>query len=185
MKSTLTNFISALFICIVVFVGYGVWYATIASKSTAVANLQNQITTTTENASRAASTRAAFAEIADNETTVQNYFISETGVVLFIDDLETRGRSQGTTINVLSVSTGGTLKQPVFVFSLTVRGTFDAVMRTVGIIEYAPYDISISSLSLNQEAQNAWRADLQLVVGSVPANTKKSTYITPARYAYF
>ena len=174
MRSTLLfNFIGALLVCSAVLAGYGVWYAAIASKSAAVAHLQNQIDTTNENASRATSARAALAEIADDEATVQNYFIPETGVVVFINDLETRGRSQGAAINVLSVSTSGTSIQPTLTLSLTIGGTFDAVMRTVGMIEYAPYNISIITISLTHEA-TVWRASLNMIVGSVPVSTKKS-----------
>jgi hypothetical protein len=48
-------------------------------------------------------------------------------------------------------------------------------MRTVGAIEYSPYDLSVSGFSLNQDAENGWQATVGLVVGSIKAETATST----------
>jgi hypothetical protein len=107
---------------------------------------------------------------------VQHYFISETGVVAFIDNLEALGRVSGAAaIKVLSVSTGDVSAQPTFTFSLSIKGTFDAVMRTIGAIEYAPYAISISSLSIGQDAKNDWHANLTFLVGASTTSTPPNT----------
>lgn len=166
MKSPLLHLISALVVCVMIFIGYGVWYAVLADKSAAAGALQSQIDTKTETAARMATTRTAFAEITNDEAIVQSYFVPETGVVAFIDSIETRGRTIGASVNVLSVSTGGTSEQPTLVFTLFIKGTFDAVLRTIGAIEYAPYAISISTLSIDQDTKNAWHANLTLSVGS-------------------
>ncbi len=170
MNSSLSNLFIAIAVCIIAFIGYGVWYAAIAAKSAAVANLESRITEKTETASRIASARAALTKIAGDEDVVQSYFVSKTGVVAFIDDLEARGEAQGTVMDVLSVSTGGVPARPTLILTLTIKGTFDAVMRTIGRIEYAPYDISIMALSLRQSVSDNWHADLKLRVGSVSAN---------------
>lgn len=170
MNSPLTNLIIALVVCIAASIGYGVWYTAIATKSTAVANLESRIVTKTQTASRIASARAALTEIAGDESIVQSHFVSKTGVVAFIDDLEARGKAQGVIMSVLSVSTGGAPTRPTLVLTLAIKGTFDAVMRTIGSIEYAPYDISILGLSLGQDASNSWHADLKLLIGSISEN---------------
>ena len=108
MKSALLHFSIALVASILALSGFGVWYAVIANKSTTVADLQYQIDAKTEMASRATSARAAMDEIASDESIVQSYFIPKTGVVTFINALEEQGKEQGTVVNVLSVSTGGT-----------------------------------------------------------------------------
>ena len=175
MNSPFVNLIIAVVICVIASIGYGVWYAAIVAKSTAVAALENQIAAKTKTADRIASARAALNEIADDEIIVQKYFVSKTGVVAFIDDLESRAKAQGVSMSVLSVSTEGAPAQPTVVLSLTIKGTFDAVMRTVGSIEYAPYDISVLGLSLGQIATNSWHADLKILVGSVPTDAVAST----------
>lgn len=176
MKSTFIQLILALVVCTAALVGYWVWYGTVASTSAAVTALQSQIDTKTRVASRMATTRSALAEIVGDEAVVQNYFISETGVVAFIDGLETLGRTNGATaVNVLSVSTDGASAQQMFKFTLSIKGTFDAVMRTVGAIEYAPYAISISSLSIGQDTKNDWHADLTFLVGASATSTPPNT----------
>ena len=179
MNTPFSNFITALILCVLVSVGYGIWYVAISSQSTDVANVENQIAEKTQPANHIASTRAALTEIAGDENIIQKYFVSKTDIVAFIDNLEERGKAQKTEISVLSVSTEGAPLQPTLILSLTINGTFDAVMRTVGSIEYAPYAISILELSLAQVAENSWHANLKLLVGSVPENTTARPTTTP------
>jgi len=174
MTSSLRHIIIAVVIASATLIGYGVWYSIISAKSTAVADLQNSIATKTETANRIAATRASLADIASDEAIVQNYFVPETSVVAFINSLEGKGKAQRATVSVLSVSTGGTAAHPALTLALTVKGTFEAVMRTVGSIEYAPYDLSITSLGVVQDAKNSWHADLKLLVGSTPTNAATS-----------
>ncbi|MHB8710324.1 MAG: hypothetical protein ACYC6X_02105 [Minisyncoccota bacterium] len=175
MNSSFSTAVIASFACIGLMVGYGVWYAHVENRSLAVANLENQISTQTTAESRIVLTRASLAEVAGDEAVLQSYFVSETGVVSFIDSLEAQGKVLSATVNVLSVSANSAQTEPTIKLALTIKGTFDAVMRTIGAIEYAPYDLSISTLSVTQDAKNSWRANLNLVVGSVPAGTATST----------
>ncbi|MDE1925494.1 MAG: hypothetical protein KGH79_04985 [Patescibacteria group bacterium] len=175
MKSILSHIILVGLLCVMLLTGYSVWYVIVEKKSVAVADLESQISAKTQTESRINAIRASLAEIAGDEASLQSYFVPETGVVSFIDDLEGRGKALGTTVNVLSVSAGGTTALPSFTLALSIDGTFDAVMRTVGAIEYAPYDLSISTLSVAQDAKNKWHADLNVSVGSMIANTATST----------
>lgn len=172
MKSSFAHLGVALIVGIAALVGYGTWYAAIAASSTAGAELQNQISAKTETASRITAARSAISEIVNDETTVRGYFVPEANVVAFIDDLEARGLSRGTTVDVLSVSTSGTGVRPTLELALTIEGSFDAVLRTVGIIEYAPYDLLISKFSLAQDSTDNWHADVTVVVGSVSESAK-------------
>lgn len=185
MKSPFLHLIIWLSVCAATFVGYGFWYAAVANKSMAVADLQNQINMKTETSIRVAAARTALAEIAGDESVVQSYFVPETGVVSFIDDLQARAHAQTAVMKVLSVSTGGgTAKQSnlTLLLAININGTFDAVMRTVGAVEYAPYDLSISGLSLGEDGKNTWHADLELVVGSVPTTAEAtSTQAVPQK----
>jgi hypothetical protein len=175
MKSPLLHLILALIVCVAALAGYWVWYTAISAKSTEVTILQNQIDAKTESVARMATARTALAEIASDEAMVRSYFVPETGVVSFIDNLQARGRSLGAAVSVLSVSTGGTSAQPTLTFALVIKGTFDALMRTIGAIEYAPYAISISNLSIDHELKTSWSANLRLVVGSRAADTATTT----------
>lgn len=166
MKSSFIHLVLAFSVCVLALIGYWLWYGTIADKSADIAVLQNRIDARTATIHRLATTRAALAELSGDEMTVRSYFVPETGVVAFIDGLEARGRILGTSVKVESVSTGGTTEKPTLEFVLSVAGAFDNVMRTVGAIEFAPYAITVSRLSVEHMAKNNWRADLKLLVGS-------------------
>lgn len=170
MKSSFAHLVIAFVICVAGIVGYMLWHATVTAASAAVAELQNQIVVKTETASRIAAARFALAEISGNEAAVRNYFVPETNIVSFINDLEARGLAQGSSVDVLSVSTSGTPTHPTLELTLTVKGTFDAVMRTVGTIEYAPYNLLVPQFSFGQDEKNGWHANFKLLVGSVSMN---------------
>ncbi|MCX6790552.1 MAG: hypothetical protein NTV60_03465 [Candidatus Kaiserbacteria bacterium] len=176
MKSPVTHFFLALFVLIGVISCYGVWYRAISQKSNKVANLENQIIAASENVGRIALARAALSEIEGDEAHMQNYFVSESSAVSFINELETLGLSQKATVTVLSVAKGGLPSRPTLVLALSIKGTFDAVMRTVGAIEYVPYSISISTLSVGQDMKDSWHANLNLIADSAfVASTTVST----------
>lgn len=187
MKSSLTHVIGAIVMCGITLAGYGIWYATIAAKSAAVAAIQTQVDTKTATVNRIAATRATLAGIAGDEAAVQGYFVPETRVVAFIDALEAQGKASGAAVSVLSVSASAASAQPSLAFSIVIKGTFNAVMRAVGSIEYAPYAVSVSALSIEQDDKNNWHADLKLLVGSVSAarTPASPSALAPFPHAYF
>jgi hypothetical protein len=177
MKSPLFHLIAWLLICSAAIGGYAYWYSFVTNQSTLVSDLENRIRTKTETSIKVAAARAALAEIAADESVVQGYFIPEDGVVTLIDDLQKRARAQSAQMKVLSVSTDGSAAQStlVLLLSINVTGTFDAVMRTVGSLEYAPYDLSVVKLSLGKDDKSSWHADLQITIGSVAAQSAATT----------
>ncbi|MBI5405652.1 hypothetical protein HY972_01270 [Candidatus Kaiserbacteria bacterium] len=175
MKRSIFHLVLAGVVCAAAAAGYVFLYAAIAAKSAAVTALQDQIDAKTEAANKMAAARATLAKIANDEQIVQGYFVPEAAVVSLINDLEAQGRALKAAVNVLSVSTAGTPVQPALALTLSVQGAFDAVLRTLGAIEYAPYAISVSEFSIGQDAKNSWRADLKLSVGSTPVRVATST----------
>ncbi len=169
MRSPLLHLVFALLIGLLVSGGYAWWYTILSQKSNEAAVLQGQIAVLQQQSSRVAAARAALAEITDDEARVQNYFVSEDTIVSFINVLQQAGAAQGATLKVLSVSKGGTTAQSTLVLALSIKGSFDAVMRTIGTIEYAPYALSIATLSVAQDPQKGWDASLTITVGSTPA----------------
>ncbi|MDO8231868.1 MAG: hypothetical protein Q7T37_01540 [bacterium] len=175
MKSSLTHLILVLVMCAGSVGGFWFWYTSIAEESVEATILQGQINAKSGAISRITTARSVFAEIANDETAVQSYFVPETGIVAFIDTLESRGRSLGATVDVLSVSTGGDPAHPTLELTLSIKGSFDSVMRTVGSIEYAPYAISVSSLLVGRDVKEAWMANLKMRVASVPSEGSKKS----------
>ena len=184
MKSTLSQLVVVLVAGVIATVGYGLWYSAISTKSAAVENLQHTIDIKTETVNRIATARATLAGAADDVSVVQGYFVPETSIVAFIDSLEVRGKTLGAVVKVLSVSTTGTTAQPTLSLALSVAGTFDAVMRTVGSIEYAPYALSTSALSVSRDAEDSWHANLKILVGSLPVTHTTTTALLPPSSPY-
>jgi len=151
---------------------YATWYFAVSRKSGEVVGLQDKITAASESLGRIASARSALTKISDDEKEIQSYFVSESGIVTFIAGLEARGLAEGAAVSVLSVSKGDSNKLPTLLLTLTIKGKFDAVMRTIGTIEYAPYDISISTLTVGHDSADSWKADLGVTVGSVPVDNQ-------------
>ncbi len=172
MRPPLSHLSVSIFLCVAASIGYGVWYSVLSAKSEEVANLENDIRAKTETANRIAATRTVLASVANEEEIVRGYFVPETGVVAFIDALEAQGKKQGAVVRVLSVENEEVKKQPSLALSLTVKGTFEAVMRTVGAVEHVPYDLSVSRLTVTQDGKNMWQANLTLLVGSLPATNE-------------
>ena len=166
MKSSFSLILITVVTSVIAVVGCWKWYSIVADKSAFVVGLENQIVEKKEAASRVASAQSALKEIANDEKIIHNYFISDTNIVDFTNELKARGDAQGAKVNVLSVSTNASSTPPTFAISLEIKGTFEAVMRTIGVIEYAPYYLSISELSVEQDAGNSWRANLKILVGS-------------------
>lgn len=169
MKSSISHLIIVFLLCSISAVGFWFWYAAIMHKSAEVSMLQAHIDTKSGAMLRVAAAENIFADIEKDEKDIQNYFVPETGVVSFISDLEEKGRLLGTTVTVLSVSAGGSAALPALQLTVAVKGSFDAVMRTVGSIEHAPYAISIQSLLVGKDAKDGWLGNIKMQVASSPS----------------
>lgn len=168
MTKTLITLSIVILVCVATLVGYGVWYRVVVDRSAQVAIVERQVAEKSQDATRTDALRAILAEIEGDEALVQGYFVSEDRVAAFIDGLEARGRALGAGVVVSSVANADTEGHTALALVLVVSGSFEAVMRTVGAIEYAPYDLTITSLILTHEPKGGWRADLKLTVGSAP-----------------
>ena len=175
MKSSLIQVVLSVLVCVATMVGYGVWYAHIGKMSARAADLENQILAKTETQKHISEAQASLAEIAGDEASIQNYFVPETDIVTFIDNLQSLGHSQGATVGVLSVAKAGSASRPTFTLSISVNGTFDSVVRTIGAIEYSPYALTISTLTLSSGDKNVWNATFTVLVGSVSVKSATST----------
>lgn len=149
--------------------GYVLWYRVIAAESGRVTLLDRELVAHSADASRTDALKATLSEIENDEALVQGYFVSEANVAAFVDDLEARGRALGAVVNTTSVANADTPEHSAIAVALIITGPFDAVLRTIGSIEYAPYDLMVSSLVFTRDVPKpGWRADLKLVVGSAP-----------------
>jgi hypothetical protein len=155
---------------------YGFMYYTLTMGKANVGKLSSQIAQKSYQLERNAAARSALSTLSEGETAINQYSVGKDDVVPFLGALQATGKSVGTTVQVLSVSSQNIAEHSRIALSLSITGSFDAVMRTLGEIEYGPYDGVITSTSLTSEgvgtssARN-WTAATLLSVGTLATTT--------------
>lgn len=183
MKSHFSHLGAALAVMLIAFALYGAAQSAVVHMSAEVAQLDADIKSQAGTATRIAAARAALGELAESEMRVQTYFVPETEVVAFIDNMQARGAALGAAVEVSSVESVEWNDRPALALTLTIEGAFDAVMRAVGAIEHAPYALSLTALTISRDVEGTWTATVQMRVGSVPAEVAPGTTAAPAASA--
>jgi Tfp pilus assembly protein PilO len=98
---------------------------------------------------RVAAAKAALPLLVEAENALAQHNLSTADIVAFLESLEKMGKTQGASVEVLSVTGGKGNPTERLVLSLKVTGSFDAVARTIGRIEYGPYDTQVMTLTLD------------------------------------
>lgn len=172
MKSPVSQLVVALSIFVIFATGYGAAQYMLSRENVRLADLQSQTAVMTGSISSASAARTILVDIAGDEENVQSYFVPENDVVPFINNLESSGVGSAT-VTVKSVSPGTDNKQATLLVTLGLAGSFDEIMRTIGVLEHLPYAITISTLSVRKDDTEAmWRADVGLVVGALSSQTQ-------------
>lgn len=143
---------------------YAFWFYQVEEEAAASLALQAQIDATIESAVIAEETGDALAALADDEAVIEGYRIKLDEIVVFLERIEGTGRALGSSVEVVAVADKPGSDGRI---ALTVRimGSFDAVMRTMGAIEYGPYDIRVENLTLDTPTESgAWTAAVALSV---------------------
>lgn len=181
MKSPLLSIVTVVVLLALALVGYAALRTKVSRQSVAVASLMQQIEAKTAAADHLALVRETLASLTDEEAAVQSYFVPDTAIVPFIEELQSRGRVLGAEVEIASVAAipAGPKSRPKLTVALSVEGPFDAVMRTLGSLEYAPYAIKVTTLTLTLGADAVWTANTSLSVGS-SATTAVPALRTPA-----
>lgn len=122
---------------------------------------------------RVALAKAALPKLAESEALLNAHIVRAEDIVGFLGGLETQGKAMGATTEVVSVSPEQATEQARLALSIKVTGTFDAVERTLGAIEYGKYDTLVSSVTLeaSKDAQAKSPLWTAFVVLSVATNT--------------
>lgn len=185
MKSTYIQLAIAFAVLALTLGGYLWWYQQVTSESSMTVSLLQEIKAKEELAKRTSTVEAAFAKLSTSQNDVQNYFISEKNIVSFLEEMEEMGEFHNARVRVVSVGAPSVKAgEQSIALSLTIEGGFDAVLRTLGLIEHAPYALVITSLTMNKVIAG-WSASVGAVVGSAvsapgapaataPASTKAS-----------
>lgn len=149
---------------------YGLWYSAVSRKAAEAAQLGSELRTLGEAGGRAASVRRAKEELDRQEALVYGHFVDNATIVPFLETIESTGRSLGAEIDVVSVGDAQG-KSNQLQMALSITGSFDAVVRTLGAIEYQAYDTTLTSFTLDTPPTDdaVWTAAATFLVGKRPA----------------
>ena len=184
-KNTLIYFIGACIVLVATIAGYGFWYSLIASESQQVRTIAGKIVEQNQSASRASHAKSELSNLATQQSTIDQYFVAPQDVVPFLEQIQSIGKFLGAKVDVVSVSAEPGTPFGQLMLSLNITGSFDSVSRTIGAVEYEPYDTVIKSLNLEQvqlpgdtaTSTGHWSAAAVFAVG---AQTGTSTTPTPS-----
>lgn len=156
---------------------YAVWRGAVMDASAVAASLATQITVDGARSARVIAAKTALASLAHDEVSVSRYFVSNATLVPFLESLQSAASALGAQMTITSVSADTENARQGLTVHGSLSGSFDAVMRAVGAIEYAPYYVSVDQLSLSNTASAdtahaaAWNALFTLTVGTRSATT--------------
>jgi hypothetical protein len=94
------------------------------------------------------------AALAEDEAALREFFLEEADIVSFTETLKERGRSLGSSVEVVSASVERGTPRGRILVSVRIRGTYDAVLRTLGAIEYGPQDARTERAVQSFESEN-------------------------------
>lgn len=148
---------------------YGFWYSLVGKSSVEAAALSEEIRTKSKDSARVAAAKVALESLAEDETAMRAYLVREQDIVPFLGTLEDTGASLGANVEVVSVSAEPKGERSQLQLSLKITGSFDAVLRTLGAIEYGPYDSAIQSVTFDTvptEGSSSWTAAATFTLGT-------------------
>jgi hypothetical protein len=148
---------------------YWWWYGKVVASTNQAAAIAERIQETQSDAARARDAENQLGSILLDEAAVRGHFVASNDVVPFLGSLESVGTSLGADVEVVSVSDQKE-PRPMLSLSLRITGPFAAVVRTVGALEYAPYDVEVRRMGMVIKSQGegaaVWVAEVQLFVGT-------------------
>lgn len=171
-RAPLFHFIGALILLIVMVVLNVLWYNTVTNESSQVTQLAGEIKAKTDDSTRAAEAKSELMTLTNDQASVQQYFVSTNDVVPFLQQLQSTGSYLGSGVQIVSVSATPGTPYGELSLALTINGSFNAVMRTLGSIEYGPYDTAINTLSFDvppgttSSSSPEWTANATFSVGT-------------------
>ncbi len=173
------HFVISLILLIGVGVAYYFWFYYVSSLSDRASALSNEIELKTEDSAQSVQAKNALASLSASETSIDTRFITSANIVPYLESVQETGKDLGSTIKVASVAEKDGMPVGTLSLTLTITGTFDSVVRTIGVLENATIDTSLTSLTLDTtpttgSSTPVWTASTILLVG-IQANASGTT----------
>lgn len=155
-------------VCIMVAAGAGylVWYMQVEHVADARTALRVETAEKDAARLRSAAAKSAEAELLGKEQFIAAHFVETANIVSFLETLEAAGKGYGVTVQVASLGEGAT-SEGKLTLSLSMSGSFDGVMKTLGSIENGPYATMVNDLTFDTTDQGkTWNAVGVFIVGT-------------------
>lgn len=179
-RSSIIDIFAAASVLLLAGAAYTFWYATVEQSADEAAVLIAEIQERGEIGGRAARARQQLEELKADEALVYRYLVSNNEIVPFLESLERTGEQLDADVEVISVSRGQETQNSTIMLALSIKGTFDAVLRTLGAIEYQPYDTRLVNVTLDTAADtNVWTAAAIIAVGTLTEKETTTSTSTP------
>ncbi len=163
---SLVPLIIALVLVLAVMGLYVFGYQELQAERERATDLAQQLASKTAELGRLTDARAALATLASDEQSLSQYSIQKATIVPFLEQIQSVGKPLGATVEVLSVGDEKSAGHARVALSLALSGSFDAVVRTLGAIEYAPYDAVVTTATLDTVGESkVWTAAVIYSVG--------------------
>lgn len=172
-------------VMILVFLGalsvYGAWYGAVGKESANAVSLESQIRAKTETAANAQAARSQLTKALSDRASITDYFVSTNDIVSYLGILQNTGTKYGAKVGVDSVTAQPAQPHALLQLALHITGPFDSVERTLGAIEYEPYDTTVTSVTLDTPGGSGtpqWTAAVTMNVGTVDSASSTTTATT-------
>jgi Tfp pilus assembly protein PilO len=108
-----------------------------------------------------------YEESEKDRAVLKNFVVTHEGVANFLALMENAGRNRGLLVNIRSVQISPIKDSPSFEtlkVSVEVGGTYEGLVDFLPVIESLPYQIEITSVSLNHIEGTSWKGLFELQV---------------------
>jgi Tfp pilus assembly protein PilN len=147
--------------------GYVVWLNVVERQRTELATLQSEIAQKDAERTRSFTARSAESDLAETEAFIASHIVQKDNIVSFLEALENTGTAYGAQVDVASLSGDDAASAGRISLSLSITGSFDAVMRTLGAIEHGSYANMVKNITLDTAgADDVWSATGVFVVAT-------------------
>lgn len=142
------------------------WFMRIESLTVEAEQLSATRAETERAALRIEDAKNALGTLAESEARILDYFVPESDVVPFLEEIGATGDSLGSAVEVVGVSAdAGEGGRGHMTLSLRITGGFGSVMRTIGALEFGPFDSKLISVSLDG-GEERWTASAVYSIGT-------------------
>lgn len=163
-NSALIHLGIAILVAILAVIAYVWWQEQVLQAVSAARTLAEEASSVSGTQAETLRSKTELSTLTADEAFVEERFLPPSGIVEFLEGLEETGRSYEAEVSVVSVS--DVLDGDRIAIALSVEGSFDAVMRTLGTLEYGPRAVTVETVTLDTSGEGAWTLAGRFLVGA-------------------